>query len=65
MLNDLDRFRIVIDVIDRVPALGERCAVLHQEMADARLRARAYTREVGDDLPEVKDWTWPAAWPAG
>ncbi len=30
-------------------------------MADARLQARAYTREVGDDLPEVKDWTWPWA----
>ena len=61
MLNDLDRFHIVMDVIDRVPGLGERAAGLRQEMVDARLRARAYTREVGDDLPEVRDWTWPGA----
>jgi xylulose-5-phosphate/fructose-6-phosphate phosphoketolase len=64
MLNDLDRFHLVIDVIDRVPGLGERAAGLRQAMTDARLRARAYTREVGDDLPEVRDWTWPGAEPA-
>jgi xylulose-5-phosphate/fructose-6-phosphate phosphoketolase len=58
MLNDLDRFHLVMDVIDRVPGLGEREAGLRQEMVDARLRARAYTREMGDDLPEVRDWTW-------
>ena len=52
-----------MDVIDRVPGLAERAAGLRQEMADARLRARAYTREVGDDLPEVRDWTWPGAEP--
>jgi xylulose-5-phosphate/fructose-6-phosphate phosphoketolase len=50
-----------MDVIDRVPGLGERCAHLRQDMVDERLRARAYTREVGDDLPEVKDWTWPGS----
>jgi xylulose-5-phosphate/fructose-6-phosphate phosphoketolase len=60
MLNDLDRFHLVIDVIDRVPGLGERCAHLRQEMADARLRCRAYTREHGDDPPEIRDWTWPS-----
>ena len=60
MLNDLDRFHLVIDVIDRVPGLGERCAHLRQEMIDERLRARAYTREHGDDPPEVRGWTWPA-----
>ncbi len=59
MLNDLDRFHLVMDAIDRVPGLGERCAHLRQDMVDARLRARAYTREVGDDIPEVRDWTWP------
>jgi len=61
MLNDMDRFRLVIDVIDRVEGLGERAAHLRQRMVDARLRARAYTRQVGDDLPEVRDWTWPGA----
>jgi xylulose-5-phosphate/fructose-6-phosphate phosphoketolase len=58
MLNDLDRFHLVIDVIDRVPGLGERAAELRQEMVDERLRHRAYTREVGDDMPDVRDWTW-------
>jgi xylulose-5-phosphate/fructose-6-phosphate phosphoketolase len=61
MLNELDRFHLVIDVVDRVPGLGERCAHLRQDMVDERLRARAYTREVGDDMPEVRDWTWPGS----
>jgi xylulose-5-phosphate/fructose-6-phosphate phosphoketolase len=59
MLNDLDRFHLVIDVIDRVPHLGQRVAGLRQRMVDARLRARAYTRENGEDMPEISDWTWP------
>jgi xylulose-5-phosphate/fructose-6-phosphate phosphoketolase len=59
MLNDLDRFHLVMDVIDRVPGLGERAAHLRQELEDARLRCRAYTREHGDDPPEIRDWTWP------
>lgn len=49
---------IDIDVIDRVPGLGERAAYLRQEMVDARLQARAYTREYGEDAPEMRDWTW-------
>jgi xylulose-5-phosphate/fructose-6-phosphate phosphoketolase len=61
MLNDLDRYHLVMDVIDRVPGLGERHAALRQTMTDTRLRLRAYTREVGDDAPEVRDWTWPPA----
>ena len=61
MLNDLDRFHLVMDVIDRVPGLGERAAHLRQEMVDERLRARAYTREVGDDLPSVRNWVWPGS----
>ncbi|MEV5408819.1 phosphoketolase family protein [Thermopolyspora sp. NPDC052614] len=59
MLNDIDRFHLVMDVIDRVPGLGERAAHLRQEMSDRRLRARAYTREHGDDPAEIKNWTWP------
>ena len=60
MLNDLDRFHLVIDAIDRVPGLLEHAAYLRQEMVDARLRARAYTREHGEDAPEISDWTWPS-----
>ncbi len=63
MLNDMDRFHLVMDVIDRVPGLGSRAAHLRQRMADERLRHRAYTREVGDDMPDVRDWIWPAAEP--
>jgi xylulose-5-phosphate/fructose-6-phosphate phosphoketolase len=59
MLNDLDRFHLVIDVIDRVPGLGERAAHLRQRMEERRLAARAYTREHGDDDPEIRDWAWP------
>ncbi|WP_036964911.1 phosphoketolase family protein [Promicromonospora kroppenstedtii] len=61
MLNDLDRYHLVIDVIDRVPSLGSAQAGLRQRMQDARLRARAWTREHGDDIPEVRDWVWPDA----
>ncbi|HEY6423305.1 MAG TPA: phosphoketolase family protein [Pseudonocardiaceae bacterium] len=59
MLNDLDRFRLVMDVIDRVPSLGSRAATLRQQMADARLAARAYTRDHGEDDPVIANWTWP------
>jgi xylulose-5-phosphate/fructose-6-phosphate phosphoketolase len=58
MLNDLDRFHLVIDVIDRVPGLGSKAGHVRQEMDDARLRARAYTREHGEDDPAIRDWTW-------
>ena len=59
MLNDLDRFHLVMDVIDRVPGLGSRCSALRQTMVDDRVRSRAYTREHGEDAPEVAGWTWP------
>jgi xylulose-5-phosphate/fructose-6-phosphate phosphoketolase len=58
MLNDLDRSHLVIDVIDRVPGLADRAGHLRQEMEDARLRARAYAREHGEDAPEVAEWRW-------
>jgi xylulose-5-phosphate/fructose-6-phosphate phosphoketolase len=60
MMNNLDRYHLVMDVIDRVPALGERSAEVRQEMMDARLRARDYTREHGEDHPDISGWTWPS-----
>ncbi|BBY28052.1 phosphoketolase family protein [Mycolicibacterium sediminis] len=60
MLNDLDRYHLVMDVIDRVPSLGSRYATLRQRMVDKRITARQYTREHGDDIPEVRDWAWPS-----
>jgi xylulose-5-phosphate/fructose-6-phosphate phosphoketolase len=62
MLNDLDRFHLVMDVIDRVGSLGTRAAGLRQEMADARLAARAYTREHGEDDPAISGWTWDSGY---
>jgi xylulose-5-phosphate/fructose-6-phosphate phosphoketolase len=59
MMNDLDRFHLVMDVIDRVPSLGSRAAELRQRMVDARVMARLYTREHGEDPPEVSGWVWP------
>jgi len=59
MLNDLDRYHLVIDVIDRVPGLAGKASHLRQEMTDRRLEARAWTRVSGEDHPDVQDWTWP------
>jgi xylulose-5-phosphate/fructose-6-phosphate phosphoketolase len=59
VLNDLDRFHLVMDVIDRVPGLGRSAATIRQDMVDMRNRHRAWTRQYGEDLPEVRDWVWP------
>jgi xylulose-5-phosphate/fructose-6-phosphate phosphoketolase len=59
MLNDLDRFHLVIDVIDRLPHLAGTADHLRQDMVDSRLRVRAYGREHGEDPPEIRNWTWP------
>ena len=58
MLNDLDRFHLVMDVIDRVPGLASRAGGVRQLMADRRVQCRAYTRREGEDAPEIRDWTW-------
>ena len=61
VMNDMDRFHLVMDVIDRVPGLVRRAAQLRQQMVDTRARHRAWTREFGEDLPEVANWVWPEA----
>jgi xylulose-5-phosphate/fructose-6-phosphate phosphoketolase len=58
--NDLDRYRLVMDVIDRTPGLAVRAADLRRQMADTRARHHVWIREHGTDLPEVADWTWGA-----
>ncbi|HXB09177.1 MAG TPA: phosphoketolase family protein [Puia sp.] len=58
VLNDMDRFHLVMDVIDRLPQLGQRVAYLKQEMQDTLIRHRQYIREEGIDLPEVLNWKW-------
>ncbi|HEU4512575.1 MAG TPA: phosphoketolase family protein [Nocardioidaceae bacterium] len=56
--NDMDRYHLVMDVIDRVPGLAKRAAVLRQDMQDLRARHRAYVNEHGADMPEITDWLW-------
>ena len=59
VLNDLDRFRLVMDVIDRVPKLQSIGAYVTQQMRDKRIEHKRYIRERGDDAPEIRDWKWP------
>lgn len=59
VLNDLDRFHLVRDVIERVPGLESRAAYLKQELIDKRIEHRQYITTHGEDMPEVRDWTWP------
>ncbi|GGO45633.1 putative phosphoketolase [Streptomyces daqingensis] len=59
--NDMDRYRLVMDVIDRTPGLGAEAIGLRQRMEDVRTRHHAWVREHGTDLPEVSEWRWPGA----
>ena len=58
VLNNLDRFHLVMDVIARVPGLAERAALVHQHMQDRRTEHWRYIREHGDDMPAIKQWRW-------
>jgi xylulose-5-phosphate/fructose-6-phosphate phosphoketolase len=58
MLNDLDRYRLAMDVIDRVPGLRARAGAVRDRLAAARASAREHTRARGEDPPEIRDWTW-------
>ncbi len=59
--NDLDRFHLAEDVIDRVPALGASAAYAKQELRDKLVDHHQYVRQHGDDMPEIKDWMWSAS----
>jgi xylulose-5-phosphate/fructose-6-phosphate phosphoketolase len=59
VLNDLDRFHLVMDVIERVPKLETVGAHLLQEMRDKRFEHKRYIVEHGEDMPEIRDWKWP------
>jgi xylulose-5-phosphate/fructose-6-phosphate phosphoketolase len=58
VLNDLDRFHLVMDVIDRVPGLGSRAAHVRQAMRDRLTEHREYIERHGEDMPEIRDWRW-------
>jgi len=62
--NDLDRYHLVMDVIDRVPGLGQRAAHLRQRVRDCLIAHAAHIKRQGEDLPEIRDWSWSLT-PAG
>lgn len=59
VMNDLDRFHLVMDVIDRIPSLGASAAHVRQEMRDKRMEHREYVHKYGEDMPEIQNWVWP------
>jgi xylulose-5-phosphate/fructose-6-phosphate phosphoketolase len=65
VLNRLDRFHLVSDVIDRVPALGPRAAYAQQAIRDKLIEHKQYIARYGEDMPEVRNWRWTAAAPSG
>ena len=60
VLNELDRFHLAGDVIDRVPRLGASKAYIKQLLRDKLIEHRIYIDTYGDDVPEIRDWQWPS-----
>jgi xylulose-5-phosphate/fructose-6-phosphate phosphoketolase len=63
VLNDLDRFHLVMDTIDRLPQPGDQGRALQQKLRDKLVEHRQYIEANGQDLPEIRNWSWslPAA----
>jgi xylulose-5-phosphate/fructose-6-phosphate phosphoketolase len=59
VLNDMDRFHLVMDTIDRLPQIGGRADHLRQRLRDKLVEHRQYIDKYGEDMPEIKNWTWP------
>lgn len=64
VMNDLDRFHLVADVIDRVPGLGRRAAYVQQSLRDKLIEHKQYIAKYGEDLPQIRDWKWDTRKPA-
>jgi xylulose-5-phosphate/fructose-6-phosphate phosphoketolase len=60
VLNDLDRFHLVMDAIDRLPQTGERGALLMRQLGDKLVEHRQYIEANGEDMPEIRNWRWNA-----
>ena len=61
VLNQIDRFNLVGDVIDRVPKLGARAAYAKQAIRDRLIEHKQYIHRYGEDMPDISNWTWGAA----
>jgi xylulose-5-phosphate/fructose-6-phosphate phosphoketolase len=61
VLNQLDRFDLAIDVIDRVPRLRSTAGAVREQLRNTLIRHRMYVRAHGEDMPEVRDWQWTEA----
>jgi xylulose-5-phosphate/fructose-6-phosphate phosphoketolase len=61
VLNELDRFHLTSDVIDRVPSLGSRAAYAKQAIRDLLLDHKQYIHQYGQDMPEIRNWKWRGA----
>jgi len=59
VMNDLDRFHLAGDVIDRVPRLARVGAFFKQLVRNKLIEHKQYISEFGDDMPEIRDWKWP------
>jgi xylulose-5-phosphate/fructose-6-phosphate phosphoketolase len=59
--NDLDRFHLVMDVIDRLPTKSSKGVYLKQALQDKLVEHQQYIRQFGRDLPEIRNWTWEGA----
>ncbi|MBD2595807.1 phosphoketolase family protein [Nostoc spongiaeforme FACHB-130] len=59
VLNDLDRYHLVMDVIDRVPKLGYKAAYIKQHLQDKLIKHKHYISQYGEDMPEIRNWQWP------
>lgn len=62
VLNDLDRFHLVVDVVDRMPKLGSKGVYLKQLMRDKLIEHKHYIAQYGDDMPEIREWHWPSSY---
>jgi xylulose-5-phosphate/fructose-6-phosphate phosphoketolase len=60
VLNDLDRFHLVMDAVDRLPHLGGHSAYIKQACRDKLIEHKQYIYEYGEDMPEIRDWKWKA-----
>jgi len=63
VLNDLDRFHLVMDVVDRVPKLGSKGVYIKQQLQNKLIEHKRYIGKFGQDMPEIRNWKWPGAGP--